>query len=234
MKAMVLAAGRGIRLGALTAARPKALLEIGGVTLLEHVMRRLVAAGVTEAVINLHHLGELIPPFVERHQRFGLRRVEYSREPDLLDTGGGLKRAAWFFDDGRTFLVHNCDVLSDIDLAVLAQAHEAAGALVTLAAKARPTARALLFDADGRLVGRRSADGQDAWVRPPHGRAVALGYCGVHAASPALFGRITETGAFPLADCYLRLAGSGEPILAHRVDHARWRDCGRPEDLRPL
>jgi mannose-1-phosphate guanylyltransferase len=193
-----------------------------------------VAAGVTEAIINLHHRGETIPPFVERHGRLGLQRVEYSQEPALLDTGGGLKRAAWFFDDGRPFLVHNVDVLSDIDLAALLRAHQDSGALVTLAAQARSTARPLLFDADGRLVGRRAAAKSDPFVRPPRGEAVPLGFCGIQAVSPAIFAKMTETGAFPLAACYLRLAGLGEPIFVHRVDDARWRDCGRPEDLRPL
>ena len=234
MKAMILAAGRGTRLQPLTADRPKALVEIGGVTLLEHVARRLVAAGVTEAVINLHHHAEMIPAFVERHARWGLQRMEYSRETELLDTGGGLKQAAWFFDDGRPFLVHNVDVLSDIDLAALLRAHQASGALVTLAAKARSTARPLLFDAAGRLVGRRTAGEGDRLVRPPQGETVPLGFCGIQAVSPGLFAKITETGAFPLAECYLRLAGLGETICVHRVDDARWRDCGRVEDLRPL
>lgn len=234
MKAMILAAGRGTRLKSLTASRPKALVEIDGVTLLELVVRRLVAAGVTEAIINLHHLGEMIPPVVARHGRWGLRRVEYSREAELLDTGGGLRQAAWFFDDGRPFVVHNVDVLSDIDLGTLLRAHETAGALVTLAVQARRTTRPLLFDADGRLVGRRLAGQGDRLVRPLRGEILPLGFCGIQAVSPGLFAKITETRAFPLADCYLRLAGVGEPILAHRVDHARWRDCGRIEDLRPL
>ena len=123
MKAMVLAAGRGTRLKPLTDTRPKALVEVGGVTLLELTLRRLAAAGVTEAIINLHHLGEQIPAFIEAHGLFGLRHIEYSPEPELLDTGGGLKEAAWFFGDGRAFLVHNVDVLSDIDLRALAAEH---------------------------------------------------------------------------------------------------------------
>ena len=94
MKAMVFAAGRGIRLQPLTDTRPKALVEVASRTLLEHVLRRLIEAGVTEAIVNLHHLGGQIPPFLEKHHRFGLRRVAYSQEPVLLDTGGGLKQAA--------------------------------------------------------------------------------------------------------------------------------------------
>ena len=234
MKAMVFAAGRGTRLKPLTDTRPKALIEVAGQTLLERVLRRLVAAGVTEAIVNLHHFGEQIPLFLKQHDDFGLRRVAYSPEPALLDTGGGLKQAAWFFDDGQPFLVHNVDVLSDIDLGTLLDAHRRTRALTTLAVMPRPTARPLFFDTDGRLVGRRSPGQGDEFVRPPHGAAVPLGFCGIQAISPEIFGQMSEGGAFPIANCYLRLAGAGAAILAHRVDGARWRDCGRPEDLRPL
>jgi NDP-sugar pyrophosphorylase family protein len=234
MKAMVFAAGRGTRLRPLTDSRPKALVEVAGKTLLEHVLLRLVDAGVTEVVINLHHLGEQIPPFIEQHGAFGLRRVVYSDEPMLLGTGGGLKQAAGFFDDGEPFLVHNADVLSTIDLGSLLLAHRRSGALATLAVKARPTARPLYFDSAGRLVGRRTSDGRDEQVLKPQGAVESLGFCGIQAVSPELFERMVETGKFGITEVYLRLAGEGEKILAHRVDDAKWRDCGRPEDLRPL
>jgi NDP-sugar pyrophosphorylase family protein len=234
MKAMVFAAGRGTRLRPLTDTRPKALVAVAGQTLLEHVLRRLVEAGVTEVVINLHHLGEQIPPFVEQHRRFGLHRVAYSDEPVLLGTGGGLKQAAWFFDDGQPFLVHNADVLSTVDLGALLQAHRNSHALATLAVMPRPTKRPLYFDAEGRLAGRRTADGREELVRRPDGEIEPLGFCGIQAVSPALFEQMSETGAFGIAETYLRLAGAGETIRAHRVDGAGWRDCGRPEDLKPL
>ena len=234
MKAMVFAAGRGTRLKPLTDSRPKALVEVGGITLLEHTLRRLAAAGVQEAIINLHHLGEQIPAFIEKHGRFGLRHVEYSPEPELLDTGGGLKEAAWFFDDGRPFLVHNVDVLSDLDLRTLAAEHQRTGALATLAALPRPTARPLFFDSLNRLVGRRSATTGDTFVRAPQGEAVPLGFCGIQMISPALFPKMSECGVFSIIGCYLRLAAEGEAINAFRADGSRWRDCGRPEDLRPL
>lgn len=234
MKAMVFAAGRGTRLKPLTDSQPKALVEIEGRTLLESVLRRLVEAGVTEAIINLHHFGEQIPPFLEKNARFGLRHVAYSEEPELLDTGGGLKKAAAFFDDGQPFFVHNADVLSDIDLHALMTAHRKAGALATLAAKLRPTARPLFFDSENRLVGRRTSSKGDEFVRSARGEVFPLGFCGIQAVSPEIFARITETGIFPIAQCYLRLASEDAPIFAHRVDQARWRDCGRLEDLRPL
>lgn len=234
MKAMVFAAGRGTRLKPLTDNRPKALVEIGGVALLELVLRRLVTAGVNEVIINLHYLGEQIPAFIEKHNRFGLRRVEYSPEPELLDTGGGLKEAAWFFDDGRPFLVHNVDVLSDLDLRALQAEHQRSGAIATLATLPRATARPLFFDTANRLVGRRSPSTGDTFVRAPQGDAAPLGFCGIQMVSPAIFPKMTESGVFPIIACYLRLAGNGEAINAYRADGARWRDCGRPEDLRPL
>lgn len=234
MKAMVFAAGRGTRLKPLTDTRPKALVEVGGVTLLELTLRRLAAAGVVEAIVNLHHFGEQIPAFIEKHGRFGLRRIEFSPEPELLDTGGGLKEASWFFEDGRPFLVHNVDVLSDIDLRVLAAEHLRTGALATLAALPRPTARPLFFDTANRLVGRRSPTTGDTFVRAPQGEAVALGFCGIQMVSPSIFRKMTESGVFPIVPCYLRLAGEGESINCFRADGAKWRDCGRPEDLRPL
>jgi NDP-sugar pyrophosphorylase family protein len=234
MKAMVFAAGRGTRLKPLTDTRPKALVEVGDVTLLELTLRRLAAAGVVEAIVNLHHFGEQIPAFIEKHGRFGLRRIEFSPEPELLDTGGGLKEASWFFEDGRPFLVHNVDVLSDIDLRALAAEHLRTGALATLAALPRPTARPLFFDTANRLVGRRSPTTGDTFVRAPQGEAVALGFCGIQMVSHAIFRKMTESGVFPIVPCYLRLAGEGEPINCFRADGAKWRDCGRPEDLRPL
>ena len=234
MKAMIFAAGLGSRLKPLTDTRPKALVEVGGVTLLELTLRRLAAAGVSDAIINLHHHGEQIPAFVEKHGRFGLRHIEYSPEPELLDTGGGLKEAAWFFDDGPPIFVHNVDVLSDIDLRALASAHRHSGALATLAALPRATTRPLFFDSANRLVGHHSATTGDTFVRSPQGEVVPLGFCGIQMVSPAIFGKMMESGVFPIVACYLRLAGAGESILAHRVDGAKWRDCGRPEDLRPL
>jgi NDP-sugar pyrophosphorylase family protein len=234
MKAMVFAAGRGARLQPLTDTRPKALVEVAGRTLLEQVLDRLVAAGVTEVIVNLHHLGELIPPFLAKHDNFGLERVAYSPEPALLGTGGGMKQAAWFFNDGNPFLVHNVDVLSTIDLGALLHARRQSGALATLAVMARSTPRPLFFDTEGRLVGRRSPGKGDEFVCAPRGGTVPLGFCGIQAVSPAIFGKISEIGAFGITEAYLRLAETGEAITAHRVDGAKWRDCGRPEDLRPL
>jgi NDP-sugar pyrophosphorylase family protein len=232
MKAMVLAAGRGTRLGALTAARPKALIEVGGVPLLEIVLLRLHAAGVREVIINAHYCAEQIERFVANRTDSALQ-LTVSREDVLLDTGGGLKHAAWFFAGGGPFLVHNVDVLSDIDLGGLVRAHVQSGALASLAVKRRVTARPLVFDGDGILCGRRMADRLEL-VREGPAPLHELGFCGIQVISPELLAQLSESGSFSIITSHLRLAAGGARIRAHRVDESRWRDCGRPEDLRPL
>jgi len=220
MKAMVLAAGVGSRLRPLTDSTPKALVEVGGVPMLEHVLRRLEAAGVTDVIVNAHHHAGQIVDFLAA--RRGAARAVVSREDDLLlDTGGGLKKAAAFFDDGRPFLLHNADVISDLDLRALHESHLSSGALVTLAVQDRPTSRALLFR-DGRLIGR--AQGQ-----APAGTR-ALGYSCVLAASPALFSVMTESGVFSLTEACLRLARSGADIRGFEW-RGYWTDIGDARKL---
>jgi NDP-sugar pyrophosphorylase family protein len=229
MKAMVLAAGVGSRLKPLTDRMPKALLDVGGAPMIERVIRRLKAAGVTELVVNLFHLGERIVEFLASQGDFGLR-IEFTREAELLDTGGGLKNAAWFFDDGRPFFLHNVDVLSDIDLEGLLRFHRTVGALATLAVQSRPSARQLLFGRDGLLRGRESPEGVE-WAKGPRSDVERLAFTGIHVIDPAIFPRMTETGAFPIARTYLRLAGEGEWIAAYRADGRYWQDIGSPEKL---
>jgi NDP-sugar pyrophosphorylase family protein len=229
MKAMILAAGVGSRLRPLTNETPKALIDVGGAPMIEHVIRRLTAAGVTEIVVNLFHLGDQIVDFLASKGNFGLR-VEFTREVELLDTGGGLKNAARFFDDGQPFFLHNVDVLSEIDLGGLHRAHLERRALATLAVQRRPSSRLLLFDRGGRLCGRETREGVE-WASAPVRDVERLAFTGVHVIDPAIFSRMTETGIFPITQTYLRLAGEGERIVAWRVDGRYWRDIGSPENL---
>jgi NDP-sugar pyrophosphorylase family protein len=215
VKAMILAAGVGSRLRPLTDAMPKALVEVGGVTMLERAVRRLQKAGAKELIINVFHLADKIEAFLALKKNFGLR-IELSRETTLLDTGGGLKNAAWFFDDGRPFLLHNVDVVSDLDLAALYQAHLEKPALATLAVRQRQTQRLLSFDEAGLLNETGST---------------RLAFDGVHVVSPDIFPKLTETGAFPVAAAYRRLAAAGETIRAYRADGSRWLDIGSAERL---
>jgi NDP-sugar pyrophosphorylase family protein len=180
MKAMILAAGLGTRLRPLTDTRPKALVEINGRTLLEITLTRLRTFGVTEAIVNVHHFADMVVDYLKSKNNFNMR-LEISREDDqLLDTGGGLKKASWFFlpavaqggvraalrsslpadSESKPFLLHNVDVISTIDLIAMLQFHKQNQALATLAVQSRASGRQLLFNDQLQLSGRRIS-GQD-------------------------------------------------------------------------
>jgi mannose-1-phosphate guanylyltransferase len=235
MKAMILAAGLGTRLRPLTDTRPKALVELSGRTLLEITLTRLRTFGVTEAIINVHHFADMVIAYLKSNKNFGLR-IEVSREEILLDTGGGLKKAAWFFleDPARldeSFLLHNVDVISNIDLARMLQFHTENHALATLAVQSRETSRPLLFDNHLQLSGRRVGPDQEPEIVRPSANPDSLAFSGIHLISPRLFPMLTEQGIFSIIASYLRLAAQGEKILAFRADQYYWRDLGRPADL---
>jgi NDP-sugar pyrophosphorylase family protein len=227
---MVLAAGLGTRLRPLTNDRPKALVEVAGQTLLEIALERLKKFGVREVIVNTHHFAEMIPAYLKKYDNFGMR-IEISHEEELLDTGGGLKKAAWFFlEDGRDlaepFLLHNVDVISTIDLGRMVRFHVEQNALATLAVQDRETSRPLLFDGAGRLRGR----GDKTQLTGTETMQM-LAFSGIHVVSTAIFPKLNETGAFSIIDAYLRLSTQGEKILAFRADEYEWRDLGRPENV---
>jgi NDP-sugar pyrophosphorylase family protein len=236
MKAMVLAAGLGTRLRPLTAERPKALLEIEGRTLLEMTLFRLRAFGIREVIVNVHHFAGMVLEYLRANDNFGMR-IEISREDVLLDTGGGLKKAAWFFledpaERDQPFLLHNVDVLSTIDLEQLVQFHIEHRALATLAVQERTSSRYLLFDEQLQLCGRRFEQDQMTEVARPFQKAQALAFSGIHVISARLFAMMTEGGPFPIIETYLRLAAQGEKLLAFRADDHYWRDLGTPDSLK--
>jgi NDP-sugar pyrophosphorylase family protein len=235
MKAMVLAAGLGTRLRPLTDNRPKALVEVAGRTLLEITLSRLRSFGIREVIINVHHFADMVLEYVKANDNFGMR-IEISREDVLLDTGGGLKKAGYFFLEDSAlpdepFILHNVDVISTIDLRRMVQFHNDNQALATLAVQDRKTSRYLLFDQQLQLCGRRSRrDGEAELVRSwPQTKALAFG--GIHVISPRLIPKIVEEGIFSIINSYLCLVGQGEKILAFRTDEYYWRDLGRLDDL---
>ena len=234
MKAMILAAGLGTRLRPLTNDRPKALVEINGRTLLEVTLSRLRQFGVSEVIINVHYFADMILDYLKANRNFGMR-IEVSREEVLLDTGGGLKKAAYFFlKDSRhpedPFIVHNVDVLSTIDLGSMLKFHNENHALATLAVHDRKTSRYLLFDDQHQLCGRQSSSDPPELVRPCQ-QALALAFSGIQVLSPRILKMITEDGAFSTIASYLRLAAQGEKILAFRADEYYWRDLGTPANI---
>jgi mannose-1-phosphate guanylyltransferase len=211
MKAMILAAGLGTRLRPLTENRPKALVEINGRTLLEIALSRLRSFGVREAIINVHHFADMILDYLKTNHNFGMR-IEVSREEVLLDTGGGLKKAAWFFleDSGRSasssgdssrldvpFLLHNVDVISNIDLHRMVQFHTENRALATLAVQDRETARYLLFNEHLQLCGRRAGrNGKPELIRRYLANDLRKGTAELVPPAPTLSGTAVE-GAVP-------------------------------------
>lgn len=235
MKAMILAAGLGTRLRPLSDDRPKALVEISGHTLLEITLRRLQHFGVHEVIVNVHHFADMVVDYLKKNDNFGMR-IEISREEVLLDTGGALKKAAWFFqkESGRAekpFLVHNVDVLGTIDLRRMLESHEQNGALATLAVQQRETSRPLLFDDGNQLCGRHAGRDQLLEIVRPCRQTQALAFCGIHVISPRLLSLMTESDAFSIIPTYLRLASQNEKILAFRADEYYWRDLGKPENI---
>jgi mannose-1-phosphate guanylyltransferase len=236
MKAMVLAAGLGTRLRPLTDTRPKALVEINGRSLLEITLTRLKQFGIRDVIINVHHFADMVVEYLKAHENFGMR-VEVSREEVLLDTGGGLKKAAWFFLQGpaeidEPFLLHNVDVISTIDFREMVEFHKSSNALATLAVQDRETSRYLLFNEESQFCGRRAGkDGKQDIVRAA-ANLQALAFSGIHVISPRLLSMMQEDGVFSIIDSYLHLAGGGEKIVAFNADRYYWRDLGKPTDLK--
>jgi NDP-sugar pyrophosphorylase family protein len=235
MRAMILAAGLGTRLRPLTNHRPKALVEVAGRALLGITLTRLGSFGIRDVIINVHHFADMVIEYLRANDNFGMR-IAISREEQLLDTGGGLKKAAWFFlDDPKSrdepFLLHNVDVVSSINLESMVKFHREQQALATLAVQDRETSRYLLFDATLELCGRRAGrDGKPELVRPAQ-KLDALAFSGIHVISARLLTMLSEEGAFSIVTSYLHLAAQGEKICAFRADEYYWRDLGKPENI---
>jgi NDP-sugar pyrophosphorylase family protein len=224
MKAMVLAAGLGTRLRPLTNTRPKALVETGGRTLLEITLSRLKTFGIHDVIVNVHHFADMVVEYLRANDNFGMR-IEISREDVLLDTGGGLKRAGWFFGSNphEPFVMHNVDVLTNIDLHRIAEFHVKENALATLAVQDRKTSRYLLFDESGLLRGRSPV---------PEPGFQSLGFAGIQVISPRLLSMMGTEEVFSIIGTYLDAAQRGERILGFRADEFEWKDVGRLEHLK--
>jgi len=203
---MIFAAGLGTRLKPLTNTLPKALIPIAGQPLLEYVILKLKKSGFDEIIVNVHHFPEQIIAFLKANDNFGIR-IEVSDERNqLLDTGGGIRKTKWFFDDNEPFLVHNVDILSNIDLDELYKAHKNSGAMATLVVSKRDTFRYLLFDNNLRLKG---------WINEKTGETKPvilseiesynkLAFSGIQILSPSIFGLMEkQTTKFPIMDFYL-------------------------------
>lgn len=229
MKALIFAAGLGTRLKPLTDTMPKALVPIDGKPLLEHVILKLKAAGFNQIIINVHHFPDQIIDFLKSKNNFDLR-IEVSDERDkLLDTGGGVKKAKWFFDDGKPFLVHNVDILSNIDLQSLYQQHLETSPLATLVVSERDTFRYFLFDKEARLKGWINE--KTGEVRPDHLANTQLfnklAFSGIQVLSPEVFKLMDHfPDYFSIVDFYLQNAAQ-QQIKAYVPQALKMIDVGK-------
>lgn len=237
MKAMIFAAGLGSRLKPLTDTMPKALVPIAGRPMLEHVILKLKASGFTEIVINIHHFGEQILDFLKANDNFGLL-IHISDERNLLlDTGGGIKKARPFFENSdEPFLIHNVDILSDVNLKELYDYHLQSGGVATLLASPRETSRYLLFDVNKRLCGWINKDTEQ--VKPEgfhYDQSLYQEYAfsGIHVLSPAIFqlmDALRWEGKFSIMDFYLATCQQIN-YSGYLTEKLQLIDIGKPEML---
>lgn len=233
MKAMIFAAGLGTRLKPLTDNLPKALIPIAGKPLLEHVILKLKASGFDKIIVNVHHFPDQIIDFLKANNKFGIR-IEVSDERDLLlDTGGGIRNAAWFFDDCNPFLVHNVDILSNVDLKALYNQHLRTNSLATLVVSQRDTFRYLLFDDNLRLNG---------WINEKTGETKPstlknielynkLAFSGIQVLSPSVFQLMEPLELkFPIMDFYLSNAKT-QTISGFVPENFKMMDVGKLDVL---
>lgn len=236
MKAMIFAAGLGTRLHPLTDHKPKALIPVAGVPMLERVILRLKEAGFDNITINIHHFGEQILDFLDAHTNFGVN-IHISDERDaLLDTGGGIKKARPFLDGNEPFLIHNADILSDLNLSVFYRHHIESGADATLLTNERTTSRYLLVNNNHRLCGWTNISTGE--VLPPGVEFTGENYlkqafgC-VHVLSPSIFQYMEKepwTGKFPIIPFYTSICQKAM-IQCYPVNSSNWFDIGKPETL---
>ncbi|MBW6536195.1 MAG: nucleotidyltransferase family protein [Mariniphaga sp.] len=231
MKAMVFAAGLGTRLLEATQNKPKALVEIGGKPLLQHAIEKLKKEGFSEVIVNVHHFSELVIEFLNAND-FGIP-VHISDETEkLLDTGGGLKKAASFLTGDEPVLIYNVDVLSNLKLQNVIEYHNKAGALATLVVRDRKTQRYFKFDHEKRLVGWINKKTGEKKIAIPENfdQTAGMAFSGIHVVSPEIFKLMPDEDRFSITDFYLYLA-KNHLIKGYFDESEIWMDVGKPDEL---
>jgi len=230
MKAMIFAAGLGTRLKPLTDKIPKALVKVAGKPMLQRTLEHLKKYGFTDIIINVHHFADQVEEFLSTN-KFDLNIQISDERKEVLDTGGGLKKATWFFNDSKPFLVINADIISDMDLNQLYYFHWENSNLVTIVIRNRPSGRCFLFNEDLRLCGWRNNKTGEQIIKIQEGKLVGYPFSGIHIVNPAIFDNIDETGKFSIVDVYLRLAATRK-IYGYLDNSPVWFDIGDSHKLR--
>lgn len=232
MQAFIPAAGLGTRLLPLTEHRPKALVEVGGVPLLKIAIDNLARQGATRIVVNVHHFADMVIDYLQSHD-WGTEVLVSNEKDKLLDTGGGLKKAAPLFNRDEPILIHNVDILSRINFHDLVELHQQEGNFVTLAVSVRDTSRFLLFADNGLLVGwNNRSTGETKWVDElVEKKNRALAFSGIAVLEPGVLDVLPPCEIpYPIVPAYLNIAKE------HRISYfihssSDWMDVGTPQSL---
>ena len=232
VKALLFAAGLGTRLKEQTLSKPKALIDLAGKPLLRHAIEHLKQFGISDITVNVFHFAEQVISYLEENNSFGIN-IQISDERDqLLDTGGGLKKASVFLNGTEPILIYNVDVISNLDLNLLLKYHQEQKSLATLVVRARETSRYLMFDSALQMTGWKNFSNGETRISRDESFAESqpFAFSGIHLIQPELLDLITEEGKFPIMDLYLRLAKSNS-IKAFIDQSDLWMDLGKPEQL---
>ena len=229
MKAMILGAGMGKRLGKITKSVPKVLVGINGKTMLHHAVEKCTSEGFGDIIVNVHHFAGMVEEEIARLNNEGYN-ISVSDERDcLLETGGGLFKARWFFDSSP-FLLYNADIVSDMDLADFLAFHNQKKGIATLAVRERKGNRYFLVNPEGILKGWcNKATGERIITGNDSDKLSETAFSGLHIIDPSIFNFMTE-GIYSMTNLYLRLA-AGHNIFTYRYDNGYWGDIGTPENL---
>ena len=232
MKAMIYAAGLGTRLQPETDLKPKALIEIAGIPMLGRLIERLKAFSINQVIINTHHFREQVEEYINRNNSFGIEIARSEEHDELLETGGGLAKARWFLDGRDPFLIHNVDVLSDIDLRDMLRYHMQEKPMVSLAVRNRVSSRYLLFDEKMALKGWMNIKTGETILAESHDMPLnKLAFSGIHIVNPDIFRYLTEVKRYRIIDKYLTISGK-EHIAGYQHDNGYWIDMGTREGVR--
>ncbi len=230
MKAMIFAAGLGTRLKPWTDHHPKALAMVNGKSLLQRNIEYLQAFGITEVIVNVHHFANQIIEAIEMNNGWGSSITISDETNEVLETGGGLKKAAWYFEAPQDFVVMNVDMLTDFDLGNMIAQHQSTNALATLAVSSRVTLRYFLFNAVNRLCGWRNTNTGDEKIVIPENTLIEKAFSGIHVINSSIFSLMQQEGKFSMVHVYLSLAANHE-INCYDHSGAKLLDVGKPESI---
>lgn len=228
---MILAAGLGTRLKPFTDKHPKALAIVNNKTILERNIRFLASFGIKEIIINVHHFADQIINFIKTNRGFGSDILFSDETNEVLETGGGIKKASWFFEkDTSPFVVMNVDILTDMNLNQMILENEQNNPIATLAVTSRKTSRYFLFDKSGKLCGWQNVLTGQKKISREVSDYYEKSFSGIHIISPKIFPLIKMEGKFSMVDVYLELSKT-HAIASFDHSNSKFIDVGKPESI---